>query len=182
MPIGRHPLWREDLPGQSGSRAGTASRLLMLDEPLSGLERPLHEQLLTDIRELLASLGQTALCPTNDLQEVLAVSDRVTMMRAGRIEQVADAVTIYRVTATEFVACFLRLTNILPLIPTPTLGLLRTALGDVCATAGRDSLAGPPPYHAAHAGGRVGAPCDSRSATGEPTNRDSHPIWTLRCG
>ena len=106
-------------------------RLLMLDEPLSGLDRPLREQLLADIRELLTSLGQTALYVTHDLQEALAVADRVAVMRAGRIEQVAEAAAIYRAPATEFVARFLGLSNIFELIPTATSGLFRTPLGEV---------------------------------------------------
>ena len=105
--------------------------LLMLDEPLSGLDRPLREQLLADIRRLLTELQQTALYVTHDLEEALAVADRVAVMGAGRIEQVAGAASIYHRPATEFVARFLGLTNILDLTPTPIADVYHTAIGKV---------------------------------------------------
>ena len=88
-------------------------RLLMLDEPLSGLDRPLREQLLVDLPRILRRLRQTALFVTHDLEEALAVSDRVAVMRAGRIVQVGTPRAVYERPASVFVARFLGRANIL---------------------------------------------------------------------
>ena len=88
-------------------------RLLMLDEPLAGLDRPLREQLLVDLPRILRSLRQTALFVTHDLEEALAVADRVAVMRAGRIAQVAAPRVLYERPASVFVARFLGRANIL---------------------------------------------------------------------
>ena len=88
-------------------------RLLMLDEPLSGLDRPLREQLLVDLPRILRRLRQTALFVTHDLEEALAVSDRVAVMRAGRIVQVGTPRALYERPASVFVARFLGRANIL---------------------------------------------------------------------
>ena len=88
-------------------------RLLMLDEPLSGLDRPLREQLLVDLPRILRRLQQTALFVTHDLEEALAVSDRVAVMRAGRIVQVGTPRALYERPASVFVARFLGRANIL---------------------------------------------------------------------
>ena len=88
-------------------------RLLMLDEPMAGLDRPLREQLLADLPRILRSLRQTALFVTHDLEEALAVADRVAVMRAGRIAQVAAPRALYERPASVFVARFLGRANIL---------------------------------------------------------------------
>ena len=88
-------------------------RLLMLDEPLAGLDRPLREQLLVDLPRILRRLRQTALFVTHDLEEALAVSDRVAVMRAGRIVQVGTPRALYERPASVFVARFLGRANIL---------------------------------------------------------------------
>ena len=88
-------------------------RLLMLDEPLAGLDRPLREQLLIDLPRILRSLRQTALFVTHDLDEALAVADRVAVMRAGRIVQMAAPRALYDRPASVFVARFLGRANIL---------------------------------------------------------------------
>ena len=88
-------------------------RLLMLDEPLSGLDRPLREQLLMDLPRILRQLRQTALFVTHDLEEALAVADRVAVMRAGRIVQVGAPRALYERPASVFVAGFMGRANIL---------------------------------------------------------------------
>jgi thiamine transport system ATP-binding protein len=88
-------------------------RLLMLDEPLSGLDRPLREQLLVDLPRILRQLRQTALFVTHDLEEALAVADRVAVMRAGRIVQVSAPRALYERPASVFVARFMGRANIL---------------------------------------------------------------------
>ena len=115
--FGRRPV--DSLSGGEAQRVALARalaphpRLLMLDEPLSGLDRPLREQLLVDLPRILRRLRQTALFVTHDLEEALAVSDQVAVMRAGRIVQVGPPGALYDRPATVFVARFLGRANIL---------------------------------------------------------------------
>ena len=62
-----------------------APRLLLLDEPLSALDRALREQLATDVRAILREGGTTALYVTHDQDEAMTVADRVGVMEAGRL-------------------------------------------------------------------------------------------------
>ena len=88
--------------------------LLMLDEPLGSLDRSLREELMTELRRILNSLGLTALYVTHDQQEAFAIADRVLVMNAGRIEQAGTPVEVYASPATPFVARFLGMHNLLP--------------------------------------------------------------------
>ena len=60
-------------------------RLLLLDEPLSALDRALREQLATDLRDILRAQGTTALYVTHDQDEAMTVADRVGVMSGGRL-------------------------------------------------------------------------------------------------
>ena len=62
-------------------------RLLLLDEPLSALDRGLRERLAHDLRDILVAAGTTALLVTHDQEEAFAVADRMALMRAGRLVQ-----------------------------------------------------------------------------------------------
>jgi thiamine transport system ATP-binding protein len=84
-----------------------APRLLMLDEPLGSLDRPLRERLMIELRELFTGLGLTALYVTHDHDEAFALADRVAVMHDGDIEQVGSPIAVWRRPATEFVARFL---------------------------------------------------------------------------
>jgi thiamine transport system ATP-binding protein len=87
-------------------------RLLMLDEPLGSLDRELRERLAAELRALFVSLGVTALFVTHDQDEAFALSDRVVVMRAGRIEQVGPPEEVWRRPATEPTARFLGFANV----------------------------------------------------------------------
>jgi thiamine transport system ATP-binding protein len=84
-----------------------APRLLMLDEPLGSLDRPLRERLMLELRELFTGLSLTALYVTHDHDEAFALADRVAVMHDGRVEQVGTPVEVWRHPASEFVAGFL---------------------------------------------------------------------------
>lgn len=88
--------------------------LLMLDEPLGSLDRGLREELLEELRSILRATGVTAVYVTHDQDEALALSDRIVIMRAGRIEQVGTPQDIYTHPANDFVARFLGFENLLP--------------------------------------------------------------------
>ncbi|MGI9110765.1 MAG: ABC transporter ATP-binding protein [Gaiellaceae bacterium] len=87
-------------------------RVLLLDEPLGSLDRPLHDRLLAELAELFARLEQTVLYVTHDVTEAFALGDRVAVMRAGRIEQAATPDELWSRPANAWVARFLGLTNL----------------------------------------------------------------------
>jgi len=89
-------------------------RLLMLDEPLGALDRALRERLMSELRTILKSLGVTAIYVTHDQQEAFAVADCVVIMNRGRKVQEGRPEEVYQRPATEFVARFLGLENLLP--------------------------------------------------------------------
>jgi ABC-type Fe3+/spermidine/putrescine transport system ATPase subunit len=88
--------------------------VLLFDEPLSNLDAQLRVQMRVEIRQLQQSLGLTAVYVTHDQEEALGISDRIAVMRSGKIEQVGSPEEIYQRPQTAFVAEFLGGTNMLP--------------------------------------------------------------------
>lgn len=82
-------------------------RLLLLDEPLSALDRALRERLAQDLRAALTATGTTALLVTHDHDEAFAVADRIAVMDAGRLLQVAEPAELWQRPMTREVAEFL---------------------------------------------------------------------------
>jgi putative spermidine/putrescine transport system ATP-binding protein len=80
--------------------------LLLLDEPLSNLDARLRDELRVELRGLQHRLGVTTILVTHDIEEAFVLSDRVAVLRAGRIEQVGAPRALYRTPATRFVANF----------------------------------------------------------------------------
>ncbi|WP_299557529.1 ABC transporter ATP-binding protein [uncultured Mycolicibacterium sp.] len=89
-------------------------RVLLLDEPLSALDAKVRAQLRDEIRRVQLEIGITTLFVTHDQEEALAVADRVGVMNAGRLEQLAAPAELYARPATPFVAEFVGLSNRLP--------------------------------------------------------------------
>lgn len=89
-------------------------RVLLLDEPLSALDAQVRSQLRDEIRRVQLEVGTTTLFVTHDQEEALAVADRVGVMNAGRLEQLAAPAELYTRPATPFVAEFVGLHNRLP--------------------------------------------------------------------
>jgi ABC-type Fe3+/spermidine/putrescine transport system ATPase subunit len=110
-------------------------RLLMLDEPLGSLDRALRTRLLEELGALLRRTGQTSLYVTHDQEEAYAIADRIVLLRAGSVEQVAAPEQLYRHPATAFAARFLGLHNLLPggIVKTGRQVWLKTALGKLPA-------------------------------------------------
>ena len=90
-------------------------QLMLLDEPLSNLDARLRLEMRVEIRRLQKQLGVTMLYVTHDQAEALALADRVAIMNAGRIEQLATPEVIYNQPATVFAARFVGFDNILPI-------------------------------------------------------------------
>lgn len=89
-------------------------RLLLLDEPLSALDRGLRERLADDLRTALVTTGTTALFVTHDQDEAAAVADRVAVMSAGRLVQSGSPAQLWAAPATAEVARFLGYRTALP--------------------------------------------------------------------
>jgi ABC-type Fe3+/spermidine/putrescine transport system ATPase subunit len=87
--------------------------VLLFDEPLSNLDAKLRVSMRVELRELQKELGITALYVTHDQEEALAISDRVIVMNAGRIEQVGTPEEIYRHPRSLFVADFVGNANVI---------------------------------------------------------------------
>jgi multiple sugar transport system ATP-binding protein len=89
-----------------GRALATRSRLVLLDEPMSGLDAVLRASLRVEVVALLRRLGSTALFVTHDQSEAMVVGDRVAVLNSGRLEQVGTPDEVYDSPATRFVASF----------------------------------------------------------------------------
>jgi spermidine/putrescine transport system ATP-binding protein len=87
-------------------------KLLLLDEPLSALDRRLRQQMQIELKTLQSELGVAFVFVTHDQEEALAMSDRILVMRAGQIAQAGTPREIYRAPRTRFVAEFIGETNL----------------------------------------------------------------------
>ena len=88
-------------------------RVLLLDEPLSALDAGIRVRLREEIRSIQRQLGITTIYVTHDQEEALSLSDRVVVMREGRIAQVGTPWEIYNSPASAFVASFIGSLNVL---------------------------------------------------------------------
>jgi putative spermidine/putrescine transport system ATP-binding protein len=82
-------------------------RVLLLDEPLAALDRKLREEMRAELREIQRRVGISTVFVTHDQHEALGLSDRIAVMKAGRIEQLGRPRDIYEHPATRFVADFI---------------------------------------------------------------------------
>ncbi|WP_445520058.1 ABC transporter ATP-binding protein [Streptomyces sp. NEAU-174] len=87
--------------------------VLLLDEPLGALDLALRQEMQTELKELQRTTGITFLLVTHDQDEALTMSDRIAVVRDGRIEQTGPPVEVYERPATAFVAGFVGTTNLL---------------------------------------------------------------------
>jgi iron(III) transport system ATP-binding protein len=93
--------------------AGTP-KVVLLDEPFSGLDAALRARVRQEVRAILVAAGVTALFVTHDQEEALSLADRVAVMRDGRIEQVGTPEEVYGRPASRWVAEFLGEADVLP--------------------------------------------------------------------
>jgi putative spermidine/putrescine transport system ATP-binding protein len=114
---GRKP---RELSGGQQQRVALARALvfepdaLLLDEPLSALDRKLRESLQSEIKEIQKRFGISILFVTHDQDEAMMMSDRIAVMAEGRIVQIGSPADVYLHPATPFVAGFLGETNLVP--------------------------------------------------------------------
>lgn len=81
--------------------------VLLLDEPLSNLDLKLRQELRVEIKRIQKEIGITTIFVTHDQGEALSLSDRIGVMRMGKLVQVADPITLYEEPKNNYVASFL---------------------------------------------------------------------------
>ena len=87
--------------------------VLLLDEPLGALDLKLREQMQVELKTIQGEVGITFVYVTHDQDEALTMSNRIAVFNQGRIEQVSSPVELYERPATEFVAGFVGVSNLL---------------------------------------------------------------------
>ena len=88
-------------------------RVLLLDEPLGALDLKLREEMQIELKRIQQEVGITFIYVTHDQDEALTMSDRIAVFSHGRIDQVGTPVEVYEHPATEFVAGFVGVSNML---------------------------------------------------------------------
>jgi thiamine transport system ATP-binding protein len=119
--VGLAGMERRDVTTLSGGEAQRVSlaralvlepAVLLLDEPLGALDGPLRQRLQDDLHELFERLSLTVVHVTHDVGEAFALGDRVAVLRAGRVAQVATAEELWARPADDWVARFLGMRNV----------------------------------------------------------------------
>jgi putative spermidine/putrescine transport system ATP-binding protein len=116
-------------------------RVVLMDEPLSALDRRLRESIQIELRELHQAIGSTILFVTHDQSEALTMSDRIAVMDRGHIIQVDRPLEIYRHPQSRFVAGFVGESNLVEaevLERRGDLATLRSRSGHVFQTGSRN--------------------------------------------
>ncbi len=88
-------------------------KVLLLDEPLGALDLKLREQMQVELKAIQGEVGITFVYVTHDQDEALTMSDRIAVFNEGKIEQMSPPVELYEQPATEFVAGFVGVSNLL---------------------------------------------------------------------
>jgi putative spermidine/putrescine transport system ATP-binding protein len=88
-------------------------QVLLLDEPLGALDLKLREEMQIELKRIQQEVGITFIYVTHDQEEALTMSDRLAVFNEGRIEQMAAPAEVYERPATEFVAGFVGVSNVL---------------------------------------------------------------------
>jgi spermidine/putrescine transport system ATP-binding protein len=88
--------------------------VLLLDEPLGALDLKLRKQMQLELKRIQSEVGITFIYVTHDQEEAMTMSNRLAVMRAGKVEQIGSPEMVYEEPATEFVAGFLGASNLIP--------------------------------------------------------------------
>jgi spermidine/putrescine transport system ATP-binding protein len=100
-------------------------KVLLLDEPMGALDAKLRRQMQIELKRIQLEVGITFLYVTHDQDEAMSMSDRLAVMRAGKIEDMGTPERVYAQPATEFVSGFLGASNLLT-------GNVVERRGDIC--------------------------------------------------
>ena len=88
-------------------------KVLLLDEPLGALDLKLRKQMQLELKRIQQEVGITFIYVTHDQEEAMTMSNRLAVMRQGKIEQLGEPEDVYENPSTEFVAGFLGASNLL---------------------------------------------------------------------
>jgi putative spermidine/putrescine transport system ATP-binding protein len=88
-------------------------QVLLLDEPLGALDLKLRQEMQVELKRIQQEVGITFVYVTHDQEEALTMSDRLAVFNAGRIEQVGAPAEVYERPASEFIAGFVGVSNVL---------------------------------------------------------------------
>ncbi len=132
--------------------------ILFFDEPLSAIDYRLRKTLEKELKDIQRETGKTFVYITHSLEEAMIMSDRIGVMRSGRLVQVGSPREIYKAPNSRFVSEFMGEVNVLPV--TPANGKL------MCEPLG--VAFDPPPGEAVRAGSLVVRPEDMRFVNGGP--------------
>ena len=108
-----------DLSGGQRQRVALARalinmpKLLLLDEPLGALDLQLRRQMQVELKRIQREVGITFIYVTHDQEEALSMSDRIAVMKEGRLEQIGNPREIYDRPATAYIAKFIGTSNVL---------------------------------------------------------------------
>ena len=117
---GLESRYPDQLSGGQKQRVALARSLvleptvLLLDEPLAALDRKLRKEMQVELKRIQREVGTTFLNVTHDQKEALSLSDRIGVMRKGKLLQIGTPNHIYETPRTKFIAKFMGATNIFP--------------------------------------------------------------------
>jgi putative spermidine/putrescine transport system ATP-binding protein len=116
--------------------------LILMDEPLGALDKKLREDMQLEIKRLHGELGVTMLYVTHDQDEALTMSDRIVLMRNGKIEQQGEPEALYFKPDSVFTADFIGSSNLFhgSLVDTSSGLCLRTPMADLALASGHSRL------------------------------------------
>ena len=117
-------------------------QVLLLDEPLSNLDKKLREQMRLELKRLQRKLGITTIFVTHDQEEAMTTADRMAVLDAGVLQQVGAPRELFDTPANRFVAEFVGNTNVLPGRGDPTRGIfVADGLGELPLASAGDGKA-----------------------------------------
>ncbi len=105
-------------------------RLLLLDEPLSALDRKVREEMQLELKRLQYEAGMTFVVVTHDQEEAMSMADRVAVLNRGRLEQLDTPVSLYQRPASRFVAAFIGTANLIDGVTTGA-GIRVDGIGEI---------------------------------------------------
>ncbi|MEM2704618.1 MAG: ABC transporter ATP-binding protein [Candidatus Bathyarchaeia archaeon] len=109
----------------------TNPKVILLDEPLSNLDRNLREAMQYELRNILRKIGITSVYVTHNQIEAMVLSDRVIIMNAGKIEQIGDPMHVYKNPKSPFIAEFFGSANFFDgKVVDKNLGIVEVMIGD----------------------------------------------------
>ena len=109
-------------------------RLLLLDEPLSNLDAKLRLEMRSEIRKIQKKLRITTIYVTHDQEEALSISDKITVLKEGKVQQIGTPLEVYDQPKNEFVADFMGGTNlihgtVMDILPKKNIAVIKSDLG-----------------------------------------------------